>query len=909
MARKTVHPSIRAPRLLRLLARLLIRGRDASHIVQDLDGSFARDMERGHGFGRATRRYAWNLLGSAWSVWSGALRRLVTHGIGLDAKLGLRMLAKQPLITAVAVLALGLGIPASLSMHHLFRKLHSPLPVPEGERVMGIRQWDRELADPVLSSEHDLERWRASLGTFSSIGAARSYVLNVYAGEPGAPPVRGSEVSASTFDVLRATPLLGRVFGPDDEVTGASDVVILGEDLWASRFGRDPDVVGRTVRIGHRQHTVVGVMPSAFRFPLGEDVWLPLRARPVDHAPGEGTGLLVYGRLADGVTAEEATAELALVTARQAADHPEVYDRRLAEVVEMPILLLMEDDVPATDPGLLLVQALISVLLLIVCGNVGVLLLARTATRLAELSIRTALGASRARIVAQLLVEALVLAILATGFGLVLAEGIARAAMRALRPAVSGLPYWLDLGLDRGIVLTALGVAAFCAVLAGVTPALKVTGGDVQANLQRLTAGTSSLRIGVASTLLIVTEVVLSVGFMAMGGLLVGSAFQDREGSLGFEPERYYQATLRPPGVAFVGALGGGPDEDGTATPDRASGVIAREVLRRLLADRSVRGAGIGADVAGSMPGGEYIALEAEGEAAQPRRVGETVVDVAYFSGLNRPILAGRDFAEADLEAEPDAYGRRPPVIVNTSFVEQALGGRSPIGQRFRPYVAPQFDTGDRAWFEIIGVVGPFGMNPLNPSRDAGFYRVAPPHELRPARFLVEVSGEAAVFGPRFREIVASVDPEATLQTAMPVGEVMATEGNLFRLMTAAPLALAGVAFLLSVSGLYALMSLTVSQRTREIGIRTALGARASSIVSTIGRRAALQLGTGVVLGGALAWYLLDGLMLDVEVVRAPIPLIVAVTMVVAVFVGAAACASPTLRGLRIQPGEALRES
>lgn len=897
----------RPPRLLRFLVRLLIRGRDASWIVSDLDASFARDMQRGLGRGRAIRRYVWNVMGSVWSVWTAGLRRLATRGIGLDARLGVRMLLKQPLLTGVAMLALGLGIPASLSMHHFTRMLRSPLPVPEGERVMGIRHWDRETSDPVLSSVHDLERWRASLGAFASIGAARSYMLNVYAGEPGPPPVRGSEVTASTFDVLRAAPLLGRVFGPADEVVGASDVVILGEDLWASRFARDPEIVGRTVRVGRREHTVIGVMPSEFRFPFGEDVWLPLRLRPADHPLGEGPGLLVYGRLADGVTWEEAGTEMALVTARQASDHPELYEQRVGEVVEMPILLVMRDAFSFTDPDLLVGQVVIAVLLLIVCGNVGILMLARTATRMSELSIRTALGASRARIVAQLFVEALILALLATGLGLLVAEGVARALMRPLR-TIEILPYWMDLGLDTGIVLTALGLAAFCAVLAGVTPALKVTGRHVQTNLQRLAAGTSSVRFGLASTLLIVAEVVTSVGFLAMGGVLVGSMFQDREGRLGFEPEQYYQGTLRLPREAAAGTSGD-PDEDDAARPDGTSGGIADEVLRRLLADGDVRGAGIGVDMLGAMPGGEYIALEVEGEGAQMHSVRETVVDVDYFSGLDRTILAGRDFAEADLEAERDDSGRRAPVIVNTSFVEQTLGGRSPIGQRFRPFVSPQFDPGNRMWFEIVGVVGPFGMNPRNPGRDAGFYRIAPIDELRPTRFLVHVEGEAVEFGSRFREIVASVDPEATLETAMPVSEVMATESNLYRLVAVLQLALAGIAFLLSVSGLYALMSFTVSQRTREIGIRTALGARAASIVSMIGRRAALQLGVGVALGGVLAWILLDEITGEASIVDVNIPLTVAITMVAALLVGAAACASPTLRGLRIQPGEALRDS
>jgi ABC-type antimicrobial peptide transport system permease subunit len=198
-------------------------------------------------------------------------------------------------------------------------------------------------------------------------------------------------------------------------------------------------------------------------------------------------------------------------------------------------------------------------------------------------------------------------------------------------------------------------------------------------------------------------------------------------------------------------------------------------------------------------------------------------------------------------------------------------------------------------------------MNPLNPKRDAGYYGVKPLGELRP-NYLVEVAGDPAAFAPRFRSIVAAVDPEITVEGAMAVSEVMASEGNFFRMMYSIQLALAAVAFLLSVSGLYALMSFTVSQRTREIGIRTALGARPWSIVSTIGRRAALQLGVGVILGGAWAWMLLRQIT-SATIGEVDVPLTVAVTMAATALVGAAACASPTLRGLRIQPSEALRES
>ena len=914
----------RPPRLWALLARLLLRGESGSFVRQDLEESYARDLSRGMMRGRAGRRYAFNLFGSTLSVWAGGAKRLLLRGTLLDAKLGFRMLAKQPLLTGVAMLALGLGIPSSLAMHHMLGVLLGPLPVPEGERVLGIRHWSAETYDPEMSSVHDFQRWREILGSFESIGAARSYAVNLHTGDPGAPPVRGAQMSASAFDVLSAQPLMGRLIGPADETRDAPDVVLLSEDLWAARFARDPGIVGKTVAIGRRQHTVVGVMPEDFRFPNDDDVWLPLRARPVDYALGEGPRLWVFGRLADGVSAEDAALEMRVVTERVVADHPDVYARVLGEVVDMPILLIGEDQL-RNDPEILLVQSIMLAMLLIVCGNVGVLILARNATRMAEISIRTALGASRARVVSQLFIEALVLAVAATGLGLLVAEATARWLMQNV-VRFGLLPYWMDLTLRPESVAVALGLAVVCAVVAGVLPAIKATRTAVQANLQDSGARGSTLRFGFGSSLLIVSEVVLAVGFLAMGGMLIRNFFQDTDGQLGFRPESYMSAWLNVPWL------------DPAEFPEYADEAVFRlrvqetqqQVLARLAADPAVRGVGMGLQLPGTMQGGDPILLEsgADGEGVWHRALAAPV-DVGFLRGLGRPILAGRDFTAADLEEEAD--GHRSAVIVNTSFVEQVLGGRNAIGQRFRhpPGIQSEIglvrgevdpeeeaargldgtDPGRYRWYEIIGVVGSFGMNPVNPTLDAGVYYPIAPGETNPVAYLVEVDGDPASFATRFREVVASVDPLVTVDRPMVLSELMEAEAGVFRWISLMLVALAGVAFLLSASGLYALMSFTVAQRTREIGIRTALGAHPWAIVSAIARRAAIQLAVGLALGGVWGWVLLDSLRDDSNVQPINAPLILSLTLFGAAIIGTLACAVPTRRGLRIEPTEALRES
>jgi predicted permease len=879
---------------------MLIPGERARTIREDLAESFARDLARGVARRRAIRRYAWNVLGSAWCVGRDRLSHLAFGGILLDARLALRRLLTQPLLTGVAMLALGLGIPSALAIHHGIGAVFSPLPVPEGERVLGVRYYDVDARRPVPGTVHDFAHWRETLASFESLGAVRSYMANVRGDDPGVAPVRVAEISASSFGLLRSTPLLGRVFDADDERDGAPDVTLIGEDLWEARFGRDPDIVGQSVRVGHSFHTIVGVMPATFRFPANDAVWLPLRVNPLAFEMGEGPKLDVYGRLARGVTVDEARLEMKLVGERAASDDPGRFEHRVGEAVSMPVLLLREDEAVQSNPDFLMVEAIAMALLLLVSGNVGTLVLARTAARMGEIAIRTALGASRLRIIGQLFVETLVLAFLSTGFGLIVAEGVARWFMVYLPGNL--LPYWADLSLTPGIVVTALGLAVVCTTVAGLVPALKATRRGVQANLQRAAAGNSSMRFGIASTVLIISEVALSVGFLALGGAFVRTGFQDREGLLGFDPERFVNASFRVPGM------------DQTEYADDAEGLAVRiredqqALLARLRADERVVGVGMAVESPGTLFGSHP---EVEFDTPPPDHavlemgVGRAHVDVGFFSGLHRPILAGRDFNGGDVEGGPGAD--HPTAIVNQTFVDQMLDGRNAVGRRFR-YVSPFGpDPTEDDWIEIVGVVGPFGMNPINPARDATVYHPLAPGEANPIGYTVEVAGDPRAFLGHLRALAATIDDEATTGGTV-VADAIVRQRTFNRSVFLGQVALAGIGFLLAVTGLYALMAFTVARRTREIGIRTALGARVGDIVVTVARRAAIQLGLGLALGAIWAWVLLREEALDTIMVPPNIPLTIGVTLVGAAVVGIVACAAPTLRGLRIQPTEALRD-
>ena len=538
-------------------------------------------------------------------------------------------------------------------------------------------------------------------------------------------------------------------------------------------------------------------------------------------------------------------------------------------------------------------------LLMLVCGNVSIMILARTATRSGEIAVRTALGASRIRIVSHIFVEALVLALLATGLGLFVANWSAHQVQTLLG---GQFPYWMDLGLGLPTVLLALGLAVFCAGVASVVPALKATGRGIHRNLQRSAARVSAIRFGGGSTALIVAEVALSVGALSFGAALTRTVFQDTTGEMGIELDHYLSAQLRIPLVDPT--LG----QSGTYLDEFWNHVSTTQVelKRRIESEPGVLSVAMARDLPGmEQRRGRGIEVEGDIASGSPRsvQVAEGTVDVHFFQDLGRPILEGRDFSSGDIPEQRGAH--RDAVIVNTTFVEQVLGGRSPIGKRIR-YV--RRDRNSSPWYEIVGVVGPLGMNPLNPARDAGVYHPAGPGEIHPVGYVIEAGDDPVAFTPRLRAIAAEVDPAAMIQRAMLLSDLEDLEASTFRSLAVVVVLLSAVAILLSAAGLYALMSFTVAQRTREIGIRTALGAHARSIVSTITRRAAIQLGLGVVLGAAFSALILVIASYGEILMPQNMFLVVAGVVAGTVLVGMLACLMPTLRGLRIQPTEALRE-
>ncbi|MEZ5284921.1 MAG: ABC transporter permease [Vicinamibacterales bacterium] len=870
----------------RVLAALLIRGIDAPFVLRDLDDAFEHDVARGLSTRAARRRDLRNVLASACSMWWEALRPAAWRPSLADVRLGFRSIRRTPGLSVVAVCALAIGIPVGLAPMHAVEALERPLPGDPDGRIRTVCYWRDTLHEP--ATRGDYAAWRTSLRSFETLAAYRATTVNLT--EPAGPPIAAIESTATAFDVLHTPAMLGRVLRAEDERAGAPGVVVLGHDLWRARFGADRQVVGRTVTIGDEPREIVGVMPPGFRFPSSHELWMPLREEE-DRGPRTGPALVVFGRLSPGATPEAAEAEVQALTSTLATDNPVAFERLRAVVLPSWHLTFgfpTEGGLRAL-PEFPLVQLLMLAPLLVACVNVGLLILAQTSTRGSEFAVRTALGAGRGRILTQVFVEFLVLAVLAAGAGLLLLDWLPA---RVLASLGTTLPYWIETGLTTHTVLRGLGLAVGCAVMAGVLPALRMTGRSLDANIRSARANRSGTRLGGLPGALIVIDVAVAVVAVGVAAGLWGKvqATLPRESVDGIRAAEFLSATLAVP----------------SATP----GDMAR--VQHALVERIGREPGVRAVTSATAlprmdhptrlfavdPGDASPASTASG----PFKARSARVAVGFFEALARPLVAGRAFDARDL---PDGAGT---VIVNTTFARRAFGSASPIGRRVRPVASDGAAAGP--WLEIVGMVGPLGMHALTPSDDEGVYLPLAEGASNPVRLAIRVSGDPAAVAGRLQELARAVDAAAVVSTPVPLDEMFEGDWYLLRAFVLAAILLVGVLLTLAASALYAILSLVVSRRTREIGIRVALGASRWDVAREVATRAVVQIGIGVALGLPFAG-LLSYEFLEVTGAGGSVPIAVAMAsalgLAVMLLVSVAACAAPTVRALRIAPMDALR--
>ncbi len=503
------------------------------------------------------------------------------NGLSLDLKLGFRMLAKYPGLTVIGGLAMAFGIWFGAVTFQMFGMITSgKLPLPDGDRIVKIENFDAKIVNEEDRVLYDYQLWR-SMRSITDIGAYRNANANLVDADGTALPVAAAEITASAFRIAPERPLLGRVLQESDERAGAAPVVLLGHDVWTKRFESDPQIVGRTVRMGNRIATVVGVMPEGFAFPMAHSLWMPLRTDVAVVQPRQSIEIKVFGRLAPGMTLENAQAELTTIGRRLAMEHPATHAQLEPQVLPYTQFSMKNNEMTVVKA---LSYFFVVVLVLVVCSTVALLVFARTAARETELLVRSALGASRRRIVTQLFAESLVLAGVAAVVGLAAAQltlTVYGEPYLLMAYGIPRLPFWYDFTLSPTTIISALGLAVIGAVVAGVMPARKITRG---LGTLRVGAAGSGVSFGGVWTAVIVVQVALTVAFPSVLMLVRGESRRVAAYDFGFPEQEYLGVTL-----GVDGALEAAPTLD-TASARARLGASLEMLRQRLEAEPGIAG-------------------------------------------------------------------------------------------------------------------------------------------------------------------------------------------------------------------------------------------------------------------------------------------------------------------------------
>jgi putative ABC transport system permease protein len=807
-----------------------------------------------------------------------------------DLRFGLRILTKNPWITLAAVIALAIGIAANNTVFTIVNAiLLRDLPFEQPDRIVaiGARAGNgRTLTAGV--SYPDAEGWRSAVRTFEGLGVMRETTMNV--GDAQATPERviGAYISAGAFGVLRQRPTLGRDLSPDDDRRGAVPVVILGHSLWRNRYGADPGVLGRTVRVNGLPSIVIGVMPDGFRFPTRSRLWQPLALLPDRILADRGAReLSAFGRLAAGITIDQATADLSGIGGALAQQYPDT-NRDVAPIVAP----YHERSVGRRGQSALpVLMGVVGAVLLIACANVANLLLSRAAARSHEIAIRMAIGAGRAQIVRQLLIESLLLATIAGAVGWGLSLTVVRAIDGALGGDI-GLPYWIRITMDERVFAFSVGISLATAFIFGLVPALQTSKPGITNMMVeggRGTAGPGRSRRWAHG--LVVFQLALTPILLTGGGLMMRSIVAQYEMDPGVATDRIMWARLDLPDARYPAAV------------DRAR-------FYRQLDERLARAPGVIAGMVSHAPfsggAGRHLWRDDEAVARDPRRPRVLAVTTGprYFQTFRRAIARGSELPLLD------AVDGTAPVVINEWLAASVFPGEDPIGRRIRLTV-PGGTPREPGSFIIAGIAPDIRQSSTEDSsgHNGVVYMSYATNPLAAASIVARSDQDPSTVAAMLREQVRAVDPDIPLYEVMPLNDVLASSDERvgLRVFGSMFVVFAVVALLLATVGLYAVTAYAAAQRTREIGLRVALGARAAQIWWLVTRSAAMQLGLGLSLGmgGAIGvGGLLERMLVGTNTIDPAMLLAVAVLLVVVSF---SACLFPVRRAMRLDPAIVLR--
>ena len=798
-----------------------------------------------------------------------------------DLRFGLRMIAKNRGLATMAVTAFALGIGlTTITFSIVYGAVMRGLPFPQSDRLVHLEESRPEYGvESRAVSIPDFADWRAQQTAFEDLSGFAVGTANLaVAGEK---PERYSAAytTASMFDLVRVRPHVGRGFSSADDAPGAPQVALLSDQLWRNRFGADPGVLGRAIRLNGEPTTIVGVMPRGFRFPILQDLWLNLRPDPNAVPRGEGRRLEVFGRLKPGWSREGAGANLAAITRRLGDAYPET-NRGV-----VPLLKPYTEEFIGREVSAMLYTMLAGVfgVLLIACANVANLLLARTALRGKEVAIRTALGASRARLVIQLLSETVVMAAVGAVLGLVIAAVGVRMfnnAMVSARP-----PFWIDIRLHPPVLLFSLGLTLAASLAAGLVPALQASGARMYDVLKDESRGSAGFRLGRFSRVLVLAEIALSCALLVAAGLMIKSVVKLRNVDFGFASTQVFTAEI----ALFE-----------SAEPDTAARVVfLEELLPRLAAIPGVHAAAIASTIPGEEGNFDYVAIEGRAYPAEQDypEMRYSAVSPRFFDIFNARPTQGRV-----IEAS-DRLGTLPVAVVNASFAKTHFPGESPIGRRIRFGRSGSKEP----WRTIVGVVPDRHMDGVENEEPEGLYVPLSqrPHELlslvataegNPMRLTAQVAGA-----------VAQLDPDLPVFNIMSHAELVSRRTWYYRVFGTLFMVSGLVALFLAAIGLYGVMAFSVSRRRHEFGVRMALGASAQAILRLVLGQGLRQLALGIALGLGVGMLLARGLQIVLFGVDPSDGPVYAGIVAVLGLTGIVACLVPARRATRIEPLTALR--
>ena len=792
-----------------------------------------------------------------------------------DLRFALRALRRKPGFAFVAVVTLALGIGANTAIFSVVNGvLLRPLPYPAPDRLMAL--WQNDLVGGIVKNTVSVPNfldWKAQSGAFEAMATWRNNAVTLMAGTA---PVRlrTGAVSADFFEVVGVPPLVGRTFLPDEYGYGAPPAIVLGHTAWGTHFVGDPSVVGRQVRVDGRPVTVVGVMPEGFAFPRRAEAWEPLAFDPA-RLPGRGLVFLqVVGRLRPGVSIDRARAEMTAIGDRLRREYPN--DNAGQGVTVLP---LQEDAVGDVRAALVVLSGAVGFVLLIACGNIANLLLARGVSRQREIAVRAALGAGRARIVRQMLAESLLLGAAGGVAGLLFGVW-SFDALVALLP--SNLPRVEEIRFDGWVLAYTFVLSLLSALLFGLVPALRASRADLTGALRERAAagGGRRLRNG-----LVVAEMALAMTLLVGAGLLVASFARLQSVDPGFDAGGVLVTSFILPAERY-------------ATPERVR-AFTGDVLERLRVDPAVESAGATTTLPlqGSSLSLTFV-VEGQPETAPddyPSADFDSVTP-GYFETLRVPLVAGRTFRAIDTAGAP------PVVIINETLARRFFPNENPVGRRLR------VDWGDDPPLrEIVGVVGDVCHAELGLAPEPATYTPAAQVAWAFGSFVARGRAGSEAAGAALRQAIAAADPELAPGAVAPLSGIVSSSIAQPRFRSLLVGGFAVTALLLAIVGLAGVLSYSVSERTNEIGVRLALGARPGQIVRlVVGEGLALAaIGTLVGVAGALALGgTLSSLLFGVSAFD---PRIYAGLAALLTAVAALACYVPARRAARVDPMAALR--